>query len=93
MLDNKYIYDFLLSEDDKEAGFGVEDLRKLSLLARSRVIFIDRYTNFFGGEVGVPIMLAWHAGEHTRLFKFGDDVDKLDLKVYKRHFISALERD
>ncbi|MCJ1385804.1 hypothetical protein MMC17_008928 [Xylographa soralifera] len=92
-LDDKFTNDFLVSRDDGEAGFGVENLRTLSVVARSPVIFIDWYTNFYGGEVGIPIMSAWRAGEHTRLFKFGDDVDNFDLKVYKRHFISAMERD
>lgn len=58
VLDDKYTFDFLTSEGDEEAGFGVEKLHMLSLSARSPVIFIDWYTNFFGGEVGVPIMSA-----------------------------------
>ena len=93
VLDDKYTFDFLTSEDDEEAGFGVEKLHMLSLSARSPVICIDWYTDFFGGEVGVPIMSAWRSGEQPRLFKFGHDVDNSNLKVYKRHFVSALKRD
>ena len=92
-LDEKYTLDFLTSGDDERAGFRVENLHSLSLAAKSPVIFIDWYTNFLSGEVGVPIMLASRSGGRPRLFKFGDDVDNLNLKIYKRHFLSALERD
>lgn len=37
-------------------------------------------------------MLAWRAGGAVRLLKLEDDVDALDLAVYKRQFLSALER-
>ena len=91
-LDHRYTESFLNSEDDDGEGFETEDLRRLSLEAKTSVVFIDWYTNFLNAEIGVPIMLAWRAGGAVRIFKFGDDVDALDLTVYKRQFLSALER-
>ncbi|MCJ1224379.1 hypothetical protein MMC12_001024 [Toensbergia leucococca] len=92
-IESQYTDAFLSSEDNEGAGFGVENLRVLSLLARSPVVFIDWYTDFHGGKFGVPIMSTLRPGGIPRLFKFEDEVDLFDLNVYKRHFVSALERE
>ena len=93
-LDEQYEGENFGSADERATGFSFKQLRILSQAASSSVLFVDYYTDLYGGKMGRSIMLAGKFGmKDPKLYKFSPDEDVLELRTYKDRFVSALERD
>ncbi|KAL6713109.1 hypothetical protein ACLMJK_009230 [Lecanora helva] len=76
------------------SAFELPQLETMTTASGHRILFIDYYTDFFWGQTGSPILLAYKSGmTHPQLYKFDNDADISDLRKFKDHFLSALEGD
>ena len=91
-LDRMYNNMFLSGRNNQGEGFNTINLKTIELLAKTRVVFVDWYTNILRGKVGRPLMLTCKAGETPVLHELSAGVEVQDLVECKRQFKNALER-